>query len=87
MADLLLSSFLSAGGASTVFGASLTGTLNGINDTFSAPAAFALLSTALYVNGLRLTRGVDYSETSGMSVTFSEPPLATDELLLDYLPA
>lgn len=74
-----------AGDNSPVFNETPTGVKDGTNVVFTTVDPFRVGSTRITRNGLRETLGVGYSETGGSQVTFSTPPLADDELLIDYI--
>lgn len=61
-----------------------SGTINGINNTFSILNSAIAGSTKLYQNGIRLrSGGIDYTH-SGTTLTFVTPPETGDILLIDY---
>lgn len=59
------------------FNASLSGTQNGTNKVFTLPEAIILASESIYLNGVMLTRGVDYT-ISGTTVTLSSELFAPE---------
>lgn len=59
------------------FNAALTGTQNGTNKVFTLPEAIVLASESIYLNGVMLTRGVDYT-ISGTTVTLSSELFAPE---------
>ena len=56
---------------------SLTGLQNGTNKVFALPEAIVLASESIYLNGVMLTRGVDYT-ISGTTVTLSSELFAPE---------
>jgi hypothetical protein len=72
-------------GLAVIYGDTLTGTINGSNNSFTLSALPTPSSIALFKNGLRQTSGVDYS-LSGQTVVFSSSavPQAGDTLSADY---
>lgn len=67
-----------------VFGESLTGA-DGTETEFTTASPFLADSTAVYLNGLREFRGEEYTETGASTITFSDPPLSTDSIRVDYI--
>jgi hypothetical protein len=63
-----------------------SGTANGSTTTFTLVNGFIANSTAVYINGLRQHRGVDYTESSP-NIAFSTAPFAGDVIVVDYLVA
>jgi len=71
-----------------VFGAELTGTLNGTNPTFTLPSNPSTGTVTLYVNGIRQKSGSGNDYTiSGSTITFEAGniPLSGDVLTADYI--
>jgi hypothetical protein len=58
------------------------GAINGLNTMFTTHYAYKLLW--VYLNGLRLHEGGDYTETSDTAFQLIEPPLTGDRLTVDY---
>lgn len=59
---------------------------DGSEDTFSTWLDFRILSTQVYLNGLRQYLGTDYTEAAALdSVVFVTPPEAGDILTIDYI--
>ena len=56
---------------------SMSGTQNGTNKVFTLPEAIVLASESIYLNGVMLTRGVDYT-ISGTTVTLSSELFAPE---------
>lgn len=67
-----------------VFGESLTGA-DGIETVFTTASPYLANSTAVYLNGLREFRSDAYTETGASTITFSDPPLSTDSIRIDYI--
>lgn len=61
-----------------------TGTKDGANKVFTLTQPYNSGTTSVYRNGLREMLGFGYDETPPQSITFSEAPLADDDLLVDY---
>lgn len=66
----------------TVRGEVPSGAVNGSNTVYTTAAAYTAL--AVYLNGVRQTKTVDYTETTGTTFTFTVAPLTGDLLLVDY---
>lgn len=60
------------------------GNLDGANTVFTTSATFIALTTRVYLNGVRLILNADYTETDVNQITFTQPPLPTDSLFIDY---
>lgn len=61
-----------------------SGATDGTNKTYSTVHSFVTNTTAVYLNGLRLLRGTDYTETPPDTLTLSSAPSTTDTLQVDY---
>jgi hypothetical protein len=61
-----------------------TGVKDGSNTVFTLAHAPQAGSTGVYRNGLREVLGVGYI-LAGSNLTFSSPPLSSDEITVDYL--
>lgn len=73
------------GGSSTVRHTEIpSGTKNGSNPTFTVSQPYVSGSMAVYRNGLREIVTVGFDETSSTTITFSTPPLASDDLSIEY---
>ena len=57
---------------------------NGIRTDFSPSHEFILLSTHVYLNGVRQFLGNDYSEKDGNVISFTTPPFTGDSIIVDY---
>ncbi len=64
-----------------------TGTVNGINDTFTLAFNPIVASVKLYVAGLRMKRGVDYTlgGTGNKTITMVTIPPDGSTILVDYI--
>lgn len=64
----------------------IVGLKNGSNVVFTSSANFVLTTTRVYLNGVRLTRGVgyDYVETGTNQITLANAPNPTDQLIIEY---
>jgi hypothetical protein len=69
------------GGTTPIVGEVPSGTKNGINTVFTVGAAFAAGTTAVYLNGIRITQ---YTESSSTTITFDDAPLSGDSITIDY---
>src|ERR1700747_3545404 len=72
-----------AGTGTQVFGETPAGAVDGVNTVFTTAHTFQAASTAVYLNGLREFLGDAYIETSGDTVTFSDPPHTGDSVRID----
>jgi hypothetical protein len=72
------------GGSSQVFGEVPSGTLNGINTTFTTSQNFVSGTTSVFRNGLREQLSVGYTESSP-HIVFSAAPLSSDVITVDYV--
>jgi len=70
-----------SGGATSVWGETPSGTINGSNTSFTLAHNPAGMS--LFLNGQRLTSGTDYTQ-SGTTLTMITVPLTGDILRSDY---
>jgi hypothetical protein len=61
-----------------------SGSINGVNDTFTTPTSYASGSLAVFLNGLRQLITTDYAETDSTTITFVDPPLTGDTLWTIY---
>lgn len=74
-----------AGNNAPSFNEPLTGTIDGVNAVFTTADVFQPSSTRVYVNGLRESLGVAYTETGTNQITFADPPGVLDTITIDYL--
>jgi hypothetical protein len=73
-----------SGSGGYVYGETPSGTINGSNATFTlANTPIPAASLLLYLNGLRLRLGVDYT-LSGSTITMIAIPQTGDNLVADY---
>lgn len=75
---------LSGGSGTAVFGEVPGGTQNGINTAFTLAHTFQTGTTRVYRNGIRQRLGVGYTETAPNTLTFTDPPISTAEITVDY---
>lgn len=64
----------------------LIGTQDGTNREFKTLNAFSPATTNLFLNGLRLTLGLDYEETTNKIITFTVAPASTDTIVMTAVP-
>jgi hypothetical protein len=64
----------------------IVGLKNGSNVLFTTSATFIVNTTRVFLNGQRLTRGAgyDYIETGTNQITFTNPPVSTDLIIIEY---
>lgn len=62
-----------------------TGVIDGINTVYTTVNDFEPDTTRLYLNGIRQRLGADYLETGLNEITFDEPPVVLDGLIIDYV--
>jgi hypothetical protein len=74
-----------SGPMSPVIGETPSGTVNGVNRTFTTADSFIDGTLAIYLNGIRLHDTDDYIVTSGNSFQLVTAPVAADHLICDYL--
>lgn len=66
----------------------LTGAVNGVNVTFTTAYDFRSGSTAVYIRGVRQSRGAsNYSESGANGIVFSTAPATGDAPRIDYVRA
>lgn len=73
------------GDGAQVFGEIPSGDKDGSNVVFNTAEVYRSNSTAVYINGLREFRGVGYAESGGSIITFTSPPLSSDDVRIDYV--
>lgn len=73
------------GDGTPVVGQAPTGTRDGVNAAFTTTQNYRTGTTAVFRNGLREVRGVGYTETGANTITFSAPPLVSDDIAIDYI--
>lgn len=71
------------GSSNTVYGEIPSGTIDGVNDTFTLVAAPVATKLRIFLNGQRLTDGIDFT-FSGSTITMTTIPYPTDILVADY---
>jgi hypothetical protein len=64
----------------------IVGARDGINTNYSTSSDFVTGTTRVYLNGVRLTRGVgyDYVEVSNNQITLDYSPVSSDRLIIEY---
>ncbi|MGI0060368.1 MAG: hypothetical protein ACREBJ_11445 [Nitrosotalea sp.] len=79
-ADIRIGTFTIAEGA--------TGTVNGINTVFSSSNKYISGTIRVYLNGQRLIKDTDFTETTDQSFTLIDAPLNTlgytDKIEIEY---
>lgn len=73
------------GGGTFLVGETPSGVLDGSNTHFTTGFDYQGGTVALYLNGLRETTGVGFTEVIPNTIVFSEPPLPGDDIAVDYL--
>ena len=73
----------SSGAATFVQGEIPNGNINGINVTFDT--AYNFVSISAYLNGLKLTLGLDFVAVDANTFQLLDAPLTGDSLLVDYI--
>lgn len=68
-----------------VFGEQLTGTIDGVNMVFTTANGYQANTTAVFLNGIRETRGIGYGESGASEITFTSAPLVGDDVRIDYV--
>jgi hypothetical protein len=68
-----------------IWGETPTGSIDGVNTSFTTAYPHVANRLAVYLNGLRLRRSDDYIEISNQSFQFLSAPLPGDSLSIDYL--
>lgn len=61
------------------------GAMNGVNTVFTTLDSFQTGKLLVYFNSSRQQLGVDYTETTPNSFTLSFAPVATDNIIVDYV--
>jgi hypothetical protein len=72
------------GSGAVVIGALLSPMPDGVITIFTVPDVYIANSTGVFLNGLREIRNVHYNELPPTQVQFTEAPLSTDVLSIDY---
>lgn len=73
------------GGSAQVFDEVPTGTIDGVNATYTTASNFVSSTTAVYLNGLRERLGAGYTESSPHTILFATPPQTGDVVIIDYV--
>ncbi len=68
-----------------VVNGTLTGSINGINVTYTTEYAFITGTTQLYKNGVRQDKDAYYTEFDSMTIILNTAPLVGDVLFIDYM--
>jgi hypothetical protein len=68
-----------------VWGETPVGAINGTNLNYASANPYSPGLLSVYLNGLRLRRAGDYSETGSQSFQFINAPLPGDSLSIDYI--
>lgn len=81
------SAYLYTNSAWTDYDYNITGVKDSVNKIFVTSNNFIAGTTKVYVNGLRMTRGVgyDYTETGVNQITFASALDNGDLILIDYI--
>lgn len=58
------------------------GAVDGVNTVFTTAQLYRTNTIAVYLNGLRESH---FTETTSTSITLGSPPLAGDEIIVDYV--
>lgn len=64
----------------------ITGAKDNVNTNYNTSQPFLANTTRVYLNGLRLTRGIgyDYVEAGLIQITMALPLAPTDQLIIEY---
>lgn len=73
------------GSSNTVWDETPTGAIDGTNRNFTTASSYTANQLAVYLNGLRLRRIGDYTETGVATFQMVNAPLAGDSLSVDYI--
>jgi hypothetical protein len=74
-----------SGALQMIFGETPSGTIDGVNTNYTSAYPYSPNTIAVFLNGLRLRRTNDYTETGSQSFRFVNSPLPGDSLSIDYL--
>jgi hypothetical protein len=69
----------------TICGETPVGAINGTNLNYASANPYSPGLLSVYLNGLRLRRAGDYTETGSQSFQFLSAPLPGDSLSIDYI--
>jgi hypothetical protein len=70
-----------------VWGETPTGAIDGANLHYASANPYSPGLLGVYLNGLRLRRAADYTETGTQTFQFLNAPLPGDSLSIDYVQA
>jgi hypothetical protein len=76
-----------SGANAPVFNEVPGGIQNGLNQVFTLAFTYQMGSTQVFRNGLRQKLGSGYTESAARQITFSDAPLAGEEITVDYFVA
>ena len=76
---------ISGGGGDDVKKANLTAQIDGSNQIFTVPEAYAANSLRVYYNGIRQVKDVSYTETNTTTFTVSFTPISGEYITIDYV--
>jgi hypothetical protein len=68
-----------------VWGETPSGTIDGSNKNYTSAQPYSPTTLAVFLNGLRMRRSGDYTETGSNSFSFVTAPLPGDSLSIDYM--
>jgi hypothetical protein len=77
-------SVFNTGSTSFIYSELCGGTPDGIVTAFTTAFSYVPLSTVVFLDGIRMRRGVDYTESAAQQITFSSAPATGSEILIDY---
>lgn len=77
-------SVFATGSTSFIYSELCGGTPNGAITAFTTASSYVSLSTVVFLDGVRMRRGVDYTESADKEITFSSAPATGSEVLIDY---
>lgn len=61
-----------------------TGSINGINATYTSAYSFVPESIEIFVNGIQATKNVDYTTSGVSTIIFTYSPAVNDIIRLNY---
>jgi hypothetical protein len=61
-----------------------TGSINGINATFTTAYSFIPESVEIFVNGIQATKNIDYTTSGTNTINFTYSPVSGDIIRLNY---
>jgi hypothetical protein len=77
-------SVFATGSTSFIYSELCGGTPNGVLTQFTTASSYVTLSTVVFLDGVRMRRGVDYTESADKQITFTTAPATGSEILIDY---